>query len=213
MLPIYKNLYQFTTYISPLDFTIHQYLLATDPAILFATGTAASAKVNLPKIKEILGEQKLQYIFISHLESDECGGLAVFHEAYPEVKVICSRLGARELPGYDYQGALIAVDEHEKISDGELSLRIFDYPAEVHLQNGIVGYEENSGIFYSSDLMFRYGNGEGKIIQGKWSEEVGAIDHTRVSQEQLLKKMQSALLTITPQLIAVGHGFCVECRE
>ena len=39
-----ENLYQMTTYIQPMDFTIHQYLLATNPAILFATGTYEDAK-------------------------------------------------------------------------------------------------------------------------------------------------------------------------
>lgn len=32
---IAKGLYQFSTYIPPMDFTIHQYLLASDPAILW----------------------------------------------------------------------------------------------------------------------------------------------------------------------------------
>ena len=62
-----ENLYQMTTYIQPMDFTIHQYLLATNPAILFATGTYEDAKKNLPFIKEILDGRELKYIFVSHL--------------------------------------------------------------------------------------------------------------------------------------------------
>ena len=46
-----------------MDFTIHQYLLAT--------GTVQQAERSLPEIEEILGGRPLDYIFVSHMESDE----------------------------------------------------------------------------------------------------------------------------------------------
>ena len=42
----------------------------------------------LPKIKEILGEQSLDYVFISHFESDECGGFKIIEQEYPNIKVL-----------------------------------------------------------------------------------------------------------------------------
>ena len=61
-----------------MDFTIHQYLLATEPSILFATGTVQQAERSLPEIEEILGGRPLDYIFVSHMESDEYGGIRIF---------------------------------------------------------------------------------------------------------------------------------------
>ncbi len=211
MTPIYKNLYQFTTYIPPMNFTIHQYLLRSDPAILFATGTIHDARNNLSSIKELLGKQKLAYIFVSHMESDECGGLSVFQEEYPEVQVICSALGARELPGYGYSGRIVAAGAGEKIVEGDLSLHILDYPSEVHLQNGIVAYEEHSGIFYSSDLMFALGNAGGQIHDEAWNVLVNGVDEGRIPNEEMRKQLQKNLLAISPEFVAVGHGFCVRC--
>nr|WP_302649517.1 hypothetical protein [uncultured Agathobaculum sp.] len=95
MQPVYPHLYQFSTYIPPLDFTIHQYLLCTEPAVLFASGTMQQAEQILPQVQEILAGRPLGYIFVSHMESDECGGLAVFLRAYPAVTVVCSPLCAR----------------------------------------------------------------------------------------------------------------------
>ena len=51
MIEIAKKLYQFSIYIPPMDFTIHQYLYASNPSILFAAGTAGQAKYILPEIK------------------------------------------------------------------------------------------------------------------------------------------------------------------
>ena len=209
MTVIYQNLYQFTQYISKANLSIHQYLFNTNPAIMFATGTVHDIEKNLPKIQQLLYGKELKYVFVSHIESDECGGIAVLHRNYPNVKVICSKLGARELSGYGYDGKLIAVEGGDRIIDGELSLSILDYPSEVHLQNGILCYEENSGIFYSSDLMFRWGNGEGQTISSPWSDEVNTIDEQRIPNKALLQQMKNDLIKQKPSLIAVGHGFCI----
>lgn len=205
-----EKLYQMTTYIQPMDFTIHQYLLATNPAILFATGTYEDAKKNLPFIKEILDGWELKYIFVSHLESDECGGLSVFLSEYPEVTVLCSSLCGRELPGYGYKGDIKVCHVDEDLIDGELELQFIDYPSEVHLQNGLLCFEKNSGLFYSSDLMQQYGHGAGQFIQSHWKQEVEKIDLNRVPNEKYLHILKKKLLQINPQYIAVGHGFCIK---
>lgn len=211
MIEIAKKLYQFSIYIPPMDFTIHQYLYASNPSILFAAGTAGQAKHILPEIKEILGERELKYIFVSHMESDEAGGISVFKKEYPNVTVICGNLAARELGGYGYDGNVIAKCGEDIIEDGELKLRLFDYPAEVHNQDGIVCLEENSGIFYSADLMLRYGNGVGNVIKSAWSDEVEAINEDRIKDDKQREKLQSRLFKANPKFIAVGHGYCVEC--
>lgn len=209
MQKIRENLYQFSSYIAPLDFSIHQYLLAVNPAIAFAAGTRAQAEQNLPQIREILGGRALKYIFVSHLESDECGGLAVFLQEYPDLTVLCSALAARELPGYGCAANIRACRGGETLTDGALRLRFFDYPAEVHLQNGLVCFEENSGAFYSADLMSRPGNGAGKAITGDWGGEVDAIGPERVPNAERLAALKAELRQIAPKYVAVGHGFCL----
>ncbi len=212
MKKITDKLYQFSIYIPPMNFTIHQYLLDTDPAILFATGTAQQAEKILPDIKKILGDKPLKYIFVSHVESDECGGISILKKAYPDVTVICGELAARELPGYGYTGVIQKKKGGETFTDGELKLKFVDYPSEVHLQNGILCFEENSGILYSGDIALRFGNGVGETIKGSWIDEVNAIDAERVPNEKALAEFKEDLKAISPNLIAVGHGFCIDCR-
>lgn len=213
MKAIYDKLYQFSTYIPPMDFTIHQYLLATDPAILFAAGTVQQAEQNLPKIKKILSGKELKYIFVSHIESDECGGLSVFQKEYPSVQVICSQLAARELPGYGYYGTLAIGSSKTTLKDGNLELQFFDYPSEVHMQSGLVCYEKNTGIFYSADLMLRFGNGVAKTEDAVWEEEVKSIHLDYIIADGIFDNLKKQLNTIHPVWIAVGHGFCLKCAD
>lgn len=209
---ITENLYQFSIYIPPVDFTIHQYLLASDPAILFAVGTVQQAESILPDIKKILGDKPLKYVFVSHMESDEAGGVFELLKAYPDLTVVCGNLAARELPGYGYTGKIKAVSAGETMTDRSLDLQFVNYPAEVHGQNGVLCLEKNSGIFYSADLFLRFGNGVGKTIDSAWKDEVMAIDAARVPEADQRKKLQDSLLEISPEFVAVGHGFCMKCR-
>ncbi len=210
---IYKKLYQSSIYIPTMDFTIHQYLMATEPAILFAAGTVKQAENVLPQIKEILQGRELKYIFVSHIESDECGGISIYQKEYPNIQIICSIIGARELPGFGYTGELLPSSAGATIKDGDLDLQFFNYPSEVHMQSGLVCLERNSGVFYSADLMLRYGNGVNQVIFGKWKNEVENIDLDRIPSADGLKQLKSDLVAVEPSFIAVGHGFCMECRK
>lgn len=209
MKEITKDLYQFSMFIPPLDFTIHQYLLAKDPAILFAAGTAQQARAILPELKEILGGRPLKYVFVSHMESDEAGGVFVLQQAYPDLIVLASPLTARELPGYGYTGKILPQKGGAVLEDGGLQLQFVDYPSEVHLQNGLLCYEKNSGILYSADLFLRFGNGVGKTMAADWQKEVKAIPAECVPETQARAVLQHDLLEIQPKFVAVGHGFCL----
>lgn len=211
MKKIRKNLYQFSQYIPPMDFTIHQYLLNADPAILFAAGTMQQAAAMLPELKAILGEKPLKYVFVSHMESDEAGGLWLLQKEYPQLTVIAGPITSRELPGYGYTGNIITRRGGEPLKDRDLSLSFLDYPSEVHLQDGLLAYEENSRLLYSADLFLRFGNGVGQVIREDWQSEVAHIDDQRVPNEEARKKLQQRLEFLNPAFLAVGHGYCIDC--
>ncbi|MBP2651472.1 MAG: lactamase [Firmicutes bacterium] len=209
---IYNDLYQFSIHIPPMQFTIHQYLLMCADPILVSTGTMQQAEHILPEIKKLLKGQTLKYILVSHMESDECGGLIAFQKEYPDVITVCSQLCARELPGFGYNGKILAKKQDDLLDGNGFSLKFIDYPSEVHLQNGLAFYEENSKIFFSGDLMLRFGDAVGKTMDSFWKEEIAAIDLERIPNAEKLEVLQKSLLQLNPDLIAVGHGFCIKCK-
>lgn len=212
MTKIYTDLYQFSIHIPPMHFTIHQYLLLSEEPILISTGTAQQAEQILPEVKELLNGKELKYILVSHMESDECGGLSAFQKEFPDVIAVCSNLSARELPGFGYNGKIAAQKQGDVISGKGFSLRFIDYPSEVHLQDGLAFYEETRKIFFSSDLMLRFGDAVGETIENCWKDEVNAIDLERIPHAEKLPILQKSLHELDPNFIAVGHGFCVKCK-
>lgn len=135
---IYHDLLQSASYNKTINLTFNQYLLPGNEPLLVHTGNFQQAKTLLPKIEEVLGDKPLKYIFVSHFESDECGGLGQILTRYPKAKTICSAITAREL------------------------------------------------------------------------NEVKNISEQQIPNTKLRLKLQEELLTISPELIATGHGECIK---
>lgn len=208
MTPIFPDLYQFSAYIPSIDLSLHQYLLSNIP-MLIHTGNAGQAERIVPEIRTLLAGRPLKYIFASHFESDECGGVGVAASAFPEATLVCSALTARELAGFGLSIPTLVKKGGDSFQTESSDFLCIAYPSEVHLQNGLVLFERTRGLFLSSDLMFSFGEAHGKVREGDWASEVEAIDQTRVPNAELLDCLKRDLLGIAPVFIATGHGSCI----
>lgn len=210
MSKIYENLYQFSSYVKFIDLTFHQYLLLADESVLIHTGNMQQAKDLIPKLKEVLGEKELKYIFISHFESDECGGLSLILKEFPNAKPICSEVTARQLSGFGIVDDVIIKKPGEKLISDDYELEFISYLSEMHLWEGLLLMENKRKIFFSSDLMLRRGEAIGKVIDSSWEEEVKSIEPHQVPDPDKREELKTILSKLSPKFIATGHGPCVK---
>lgn len=213
MSQIYENLYQFSYFRKEINLSNHQYLLLNSKPTLIYTGTNIVAKALLPEVEALLAGKDLANIFISHLGADECGGLSVFLERYPNVQVICSEHTMRQLIGFGIRAHFVTPKPGASISGEDYKFTFIDYPAEAHLLSGLLMYDEISGIFFSSDLMMRAGDGANQVTHSYWSEEVQATNMRQVPNRIMLRQLHKDLNSIQPRFIAVGHGYCMNVEE
>ena len=204
-----NDLYQFSQYIPPVDLSLHQYLLLASDPILVHSGDIGQAEKIIPQIDEILKGISLKYIFVSHFESDECGGINLFVKKFPEIKVICSEITSRQLLGFGIKGNILPQKDNDIIVGDNYTLKFITYPSEIHLQDGLIMYEEARKVLFSSDLMFRFGNTHGKLIENKWKAEIETIDIGRIPNIDKINELKKKLFEIKPNFIAVGHGPCI----
>lgn len=209
MLPIFPDLYQFSDYIPPIDLSFHQYLLLSDEPVLVHTGNAKQAEHIVPEIRTLLAGRPLKYVFASHFESDECGGVGIVASAFPEATLVCSAMTAREVTGFGFSIPTLVKEGGDSFRSGNSDFLCIAYPSEAHLQNGLVLFERTRGMFFSSDLMFSFGEAHGKVREGDWTSEVEAIDQTWVPNVELLDNLKKDLLGIAPVFVATGHGSCI----
>ena len=210
MLIINQDLYQFTTYIQQINLSFHQYLLFAEEPLLVHTGNVKQSEDMLPQLKVALNHKDLKYIFISHFEADECGGLSIILEQYPEAKVICSDITARQLIGFGFKCEVIIKKAGEKLNTKDYELEFFGYPSEMHLWDGLLAIENKRGIFFSSDLMLRPGEEVGTVKEFDWHTEVNNIGLEQIPDNNRREKLQKTLLQLKPRFVATGHGPCIK---
>ena len=207
---IFDDLYQFTGYVPPIDLTFHQYLLSIDEPILIHTGSRQQAEALVPQIKDVLMDKELKYIFISHFESDECGGLEIILKEFPGAKVIASEVTARQLDGFGITSDVLIKKPEDKMIIGESEFKFISYPSEMHLWEGLLLLDLKRGILFSSDLMIRFGNSGGKILENTMEEELTGITEEQVPDREKREKLIEDLRKENIKFIATGHGECIK---
>ena len=210
MAAIYQDLNQFSSHFPPIDLSFHQYLLTAQEPILVHTGNLHQAMALVPQLKTALNDQILKYIFISHFEADECGGLSHLLKHFPEAKPVCSEVTARQLSGFGLTNEVIVKKPGEKLATEDYELEFLSYPSEMHLWEGLLAIENRRGIFFSSDLMINFGNSGGTVVDSDWSTEIKNIRSEQVPDPERRALLQETLTRLKPRFVATGHGPCLE---
>ncbi len=204
-----EDLYQFSTVIPQIKLSFNQYLLLTEEPVLIHTGSVKQAEVMLPQLKAALNGKELKYIFVSHFESDECGGLSLVLKQYPNAKPICSQTTAQQLTGFGLVDEVIIAKDGDTIKTADYELEFLSYPSEMHLWEGLLLMETIRGIFFSSDLMMSFGEEMGTVKASSWQTEVNNIRMDQVPDPAKLDELKQTLLKLKPNFIATGHGPCL----
>ncbi|HEY4789688.1 MAG TPA: hypothetical protein VIH57_26745 [Bacteroidales bacterium] len=207
---IFEDLYQFNSYIPAIDLTFHQYLLLAGEPVLVHTGSIQMAEALIPQLHAVLGNKPLKYIFISHFESDECGGLSLLLKHFPDARPVCSAVTGRQLSGFGITKDAIIKKPGEKLAVQDYELEFIGYPSEMHLWEGLLLMENKRGIFFSCDLVFETGKADGLIKKGNWSSEIKNIRHEQVPDPDRRLQLQQKLLQFNPRFVATGHGPCLK---
>ena len=161
------------------------YLVYNDNCtILYDSGFAFTGHALALKIKEILGDRKLDYVFLTHSHYDHCLGSAYVLEEYPSAIVVAGKHTAevfarphaiakmKELDNahakhygveeYEFLGDKLRVDvvvkEGDEIRCGEHLFKVYEFPG--HTKCSIGFYEVNEKLLLSSETLGIY-HGDG----------------------------------------------------
>lgn len=212
MTEIYPNLYQFTDILQPMQLSVHQYLLMSEEPVLVQTGAVPQAQATLPQLKQLLGGKSLKYILISHFESDECGGLSLVLQEYPDAVAVCSETTARQLWGFGIAQKVEIKKPGETLRGNDFEFSVIAYPSEMHMWEGILFTEAKRGIFFSSDLMFQMGATHGQVVEQSWEDTIIASGANQLPTAEMQSKLLGDLQGMSPNFVASGHGTCIKIK-
>ncbi|MHB1419148.1 MAG: oxygen-binding di-iron domain-containing protein [Bacillota bacterium] len=209
---IKDNLYLFTSLNEHINLSFNQYLLTGEEPVLFHTGDYKTSMQLIPEIETILAGNKLSYIFISHFEADECGGLSLLLNRFPEAKPICSAITAMQMAGFGYTTRPVLLKPGQDLTGNGFRLSAIPYPSEAHLWEGVLAFENTMGALFSSDLYLRWGPVEEPVIELDWAEESGKVAPEQIPDPAAREKTIAAIKKLPVKLICTGHGPMIKPR-
>src|SRR5674476_990258 len=77
------GVHQLTTYVSDMDFSFNQYLIAGDEPLLFHTGPRHMFPSVSEAVSRVVPIDTMRWISFGHVEADECGSMNDWLAAAP----------------------------------------------------------------------------------------------------------------------------------
>lgn len=203
-------------YSVPDGVSYNSYLLLDEKTVLFDTVDKAVKTVFFENIAEVLGERKLDYLVVHHMEPDHSEAIQELVMRYPEVKIICNKKIANMIKQYfdfDIDSRAILMKEGDSFSTGKHNL-VFVMAPMVHWPEVMVSYDTTDKILFSADGFGTFGALNGALFADEVDFDRDYVDEARRyycnivgkygDQVQTLLKKASALEI---EMICPLHGF------
>lgn len=151
----------------PLDrgISYNSYLINDEKTALIDTVEAGTLDDFEEKLAAAIGDKKLDYLIVNHIEPDHSGGISAIMEKYPEVTIVGNKKTVPMLKGYfNVPDAQIKViDDKESLSLGKHTLQFY-LTSLVHWPETMMTYVPEEKLLFSGDAFGTFGALEGDVL-------------------------------------------------
>lgn len=144
----------------PGHFSFNQYLIVDDAPMLFHTGMRQLFPLVREAVSAVIPVQSLEYVGLSHFESDECGALNLFLNVAPHAVPVCGRIAAMVSVNDFADRPPRALADSEELPLGRHTIRWFDTPHVPHAWECGLMMEPSTQTFFCGDLFTQGGPGD-----------------------------------------------------
>ena len=148
-------------YIVPEGISYNSYLILDEKTAVMDTVDAHKTDEWLANLKEGLGDRKLDYIVVQHIEPDHSGSFKAAIEAYPDAVIVGNVKTFSMLPQFFEDLEIseerkLVVKEGDTLSLGSHELSFIIAPM-IHWPEVMMTYEKSEKIFFSADAFGKFG--------------------------------------------------------
>ncbi len=192
----------------PGGFSFNQYLIDDEQPLLFHTGPRKLFGLIRAQIEQVMPLSKLRYIAFSHVEAEECGGLADFLAASPQARPACSRVAAMVSVADLVDVEPIGLADGQRLDLGRHQLVWQSAPHVPHGWECGYLFDETSRTLFCGDLFTQPGTGDRPLVSDDilgpseaFRHQMDYYAHGRDTPAVIEKLAQLA-----PDLLACMHG-------
>jgi flavorubredoxin len=195
---VWNGTYQINSYQASSDLTFNQYVIDDSQPLLVHTGSVQQFDTVTEALDRVCSLEDLEYVLITHFESDECGALSKFLTHNPDLKPVCSKITARQLDGFGMHSDPVVKGDGDTLDLGSRTLEFIDYPAEMHLWKGVLAYDRTHDGLFCSDLFRRRGPIDDQVVVEDVS--LSDIPHDRIPGSKERKTMAERLTDLQQRI-------------
>lgn len=203
-------------YSVPDGVSYNSYLLLDEKTVLFDTVDKAVSKVFFENIAEVLGDRKLDYLVVHHMEPDHSADINKIALQYPEVKIVCNAKTVtmiKQFFDFDIDSRTILVNEGDTLSTGKHNFTFLMAPM-VHWPEVMVSYDSTDKILFSADAFGTFGALNGAIFADEVDFHRDFMDEARRYYTNIVGKYGTQVQAFLKKASAVEinmicplHGF------
>ena len=168
-------------YSVPKGVSYNSYLLLDEKTVLFDTVDKAVGEIFFENIKQVLGDRKLDYIVVHHMEPDHSATLKELLSRYSDVKIICNAKIAEMIKQFfdiSVEDRAIIVNENDTFSSGKHNFEFIMAPM-VHWPEVMMTYEATDKILFTADAFGTFGALNGALFSDEVNFERDYLDEAR----------------------------------
>lgn len=122
----------------------------------------------MASIRAVLGNRTVDYIIVNHMEPDHSGALTLFHNFYPQARIVGNKKTIAMLEGYYGIDAdrCLAVADGDTLGLGGHKLTFYLTPM-VHWPETMMTYDTTTGTLFSGDAFGCFGALNGTVVDAE----------------------------------------------
>ena len=199
----------------PLGMAYNSYVIKDEKIAVMDTVDQNFGDEWLQNLKSEIGDAKVDFLVVHHMEPDHSANIAKFAAAYPEAKIVSSLPAfamMKNFFGTDFADRRVIVKEGDTLALGRHTLAFVGAPL-VHWPEVIVSYDTADKVLFSADGFGKFGANDVVDPEG-WDCEArryyfGIVGKFGAQVQALLKK--AAGLDI--KMICPLHGPVLSTAE
>ncbi|MDD6553667.1 MAG: FprA family A-type flavoprotein [Prevotellaceae bacterium] len=148
----------------PNGVSYNSYLINDEKVCLIDTVEVDFFMQFLEHLHEVIGDKKIDYLVINHMEPDHSGSISLLKKYYPDVKIIGNKKTFNMLQGfYQISDDTMEVKEGDTLDLGKHTLQFFMTPM-VHWPETMMTLDTTTNVLFSGDAFGCFGALNGGII-------------------------------------------------
>ena len=148
----------------PYGVSYNSYIVAGDKVALIDTVDNRFFSQFVEQVKDAIGERKIDYLIINHMEPDHSGSIALLRQWMPDVCIVGNRKTLSMVEGYYGQGGPTLEVTQGSTLDLEGARLQFTLTPMVHWPETMMTLETESHTLFSGDAFGCFGTLDGAVV-------------------------------------------------